>query len=130
MKYSNPPVVFLDEPSTGMDPMARRHMWEFIRETMHGRCVVLTTHSGRRRGHGHGRAGDPLLHDRRRTPTWRRRRRPRRFRWLLGCDVAETAGAVMPVPEGLQGVYDCQVGADYASLVISVHRAAGAGRAV
>merc|ERR1712087_340533 len=41
----NPPVVFLDEPSTGMDPMARRHMWEFIRETMQGRCVVLTTHS-------------------------------------------------------------------------------------
>merc|ERR1712129_62923 len=41
----NPPVVFLDEPSTGMDPMARRHMWEFIRETMSGRCVVLTTHS-------------------------------------------------------------------------------------
>ena len=41
----NPPVVFLDEPSTGMDPMARRHMWEFIRETMSGRCVLLTTHS-------------------------------------------------------------------------------------
>jgi len=41
----NPPVVFLDEPSTGMDPMARRHMWQFIRETMHGRCVMLTTHS-------------------------------------------------------------------------------------
>merc|ERR1719295_2172033 len=41
----NPPVVFLDEPSTGMDPMARRHMWEFIRETMQGRCVLLTTHS-------------------------------------------------------------------------------------
>merc|ERR1712048_711170 len=41
----NPPVVFLDEPSTGMDPMARRIMWEFIRNTMDGRCVVLTTHS-------------------------------------------------------------------------------------
>jgi len=41
----NPPIVFLDEPSTGMDPMARRSMWEFIRATMSGRCVVLTTHS-------------------------------------------------------------------------------------
>merc|ERR1719195_636516 len=41
----NPPIVFLDEPSTGMDPMARRSMWEFIRETMNGRCVILTTHS-------------------------------------------------------------------------------------
>ena len=41
----NPPVVFLDEPSTGMDPMSRRLMWEFIRNTMSGRCVVLTTHS-------------------------------------------------------------------------------------
>merc|ERR1711994_476919 len=41
----NPPVVFLDEPPTGMDPMARRHMREFIRETMQGRCVLLTTHS-------------------------------------------------------------------------------------
>eukprot|EP00483_Globobulimina_turgida_P011699 UN11721 len=41
----NPPIVFLDEPSTGMDPMARRSMWEFIRATMSGRCVILTTHS-------------------------------------------------------------------------------------
>merc|ERR1719221_32543 len=41
----NPPIVFLDEPSTGMDPMARRSMWDFIRSTMGGRCVVLTTHS-------------------------------------------------------------------------------------
>eukprot|EP01084_Bolivina_argentea_P142149 249724_1 len=41
----NPPVIFLDEPSTGMDPVSRRHMWEFISTTMAGRCVILTTHS-------------------------------------------------------------------------------------
>jgi len=41
----NPPVVFLDEPSTGMDPVSRRHMWSFINTTMEGRCVILTTHS-------------------------------------------------------------------------------------
>jgi ABC-type multidrug transport system ATPase subunit len=41
----DPPIVFLDEPSTGMDPVARRFMWRFISETMAGRVVVLTTHS-------------------------------------------------------------------------------------
>eukprot|EP00483_Globobulimina_turgida_P000952 UN00954 len=41
----NPPVILLDEPSTGMDPVSRRHMWEFISTTMAGRCVILTTHS-------------------------------------------------------------------------------------
>jgi len=41
----NPPVIFLDEPSTGMDPVSRRFMWEFISTTMAGRCVILTTHS-------------------------------------------------------------------------------------
>jgi ABC-type multidrug transport system ATPase subunit len=40
----NPPVVFLDEPSTGMDPKARRFMWGLISSTMANRCVVLTTH--------------------------------------------------------------------------------------
>ena len=40
----NPPIVFLDEPSCGMDPVSRRHMWEFISKTMGGRAVLLTTH--------------------------------------------------------------------------------------
>jgi len=41
----NPPVLLLDEPSTGMDPAARRHMWNVILELAKDRCVVLTTHS-------------------------------------------------------------------------------------
>jgi len=41
----NPAVVFLDEPSTGMDPVSRRFMWDFISETMANRAVILTTHS-------------------------------------------------------------------------------------
>ena len=43
-----PPVVFLDEPSTGMDPVARRFMWTVIQDLTDRRkdCViVLTTHS-------------------------------------------------------------------------------------
>lgn len=41
----NPSTVFLDEPSTGMDPVSRRFMWDFISETMANRAVILTTHS-------------------------------------------------------------------------------------
>eukprot|EP00455_Lapot_gusevi_P047014 TRINITY_DN6288_c0_g1_i1.p1 TRINITY_DN6288_c0_g1~~TRINITY_DN6288_c0_g1_i1.p1 ORF type:complete len:488 (-),score=143.50 TRINITY_DN6288_c0_g1_i1:64-1527(-) len=41
----NPPVVFLDEPSTGMDPVSRRFMWDFLSQTMAQRAVILTTHS-------------------------------------------------------------------------------------
>jgi ABC-2 type transport system ATP-binding protein len=42
---NDPEVVFLDEPTTGLDPQARRHLWETI-QGMHreGRTVVLTTH--------------------------------------------------------------------------------------
>ena len=42
---NDPEVIFLDEPTTGLDPQARRNLWEFI-ERIHGeaRTVVLTTH--------------------------------------------------------------------------------------
>ena len=42
---SDPPVVFLDEPSTGMDPIAARELRAIVRELRsEGRTVFLTTH--------------------------------------------------------------------------------------
>ncbi|XP_058083562.1 ABC transporter A family member 1 isoform X2 [Magnolia sinica] len=44
----DPPIVILDEPSTGMDPIAKRFMWEVIARlsTRQGKtAVILTTHS-------------------------------------------------------------------------------------
>ncbi|XP_054907006.1 phospholipid-transporting ATPase ABCA1-like isoform X1 [Poeciliopsis prolifica] len=41
-----PPVVFLDEPTTGMDPKARRFLWDCILSVIkEGRLVILTSHS-------------------------------------------------------------------------------------
>src|SRR5512136_690095 len=42
---NDPEIIFLDEPTTGLDPQARRAMWEVI-ETFRqaGKTVVLTTH--------------------------------------------------------------------------------------
>ena len=39
-----PQIVFLDEPSTGVDPFSRRLMWTLIASTMKGRSVILTSH--------------------------------------------------------------------------------------
>eukprot|EP00927_Polykrikos_kofoidii_P044673 TRINITY_DN38578_c0_g1_i1.p1 TRINITY_DN38578_c0_g1~~TRINITY_DN38578_c0_g1_i1.p1 ORF type:complete len:1924 (+),score=258.06 TRINITY_DN38578_c0_g1_i1:805-5772(+) len=41
----DPRIVFLDEPTTGVDPESRRFMWKLISTTMCGRSVILTTHS-------------------------------------------------------------------------------------
>ncbi|CAM6104749.1 unnamed protein product [Calypogeia fissa] len=41
----NPKMVFLDEPTTGMDPVTRRHVWDIIETSKKGRAIVLTTHS-------------------------------------------------------------------------------------
>jgi ABC-2 type transport system ATP-binding protein len=42
---NEPRVLFLDEPTTGLDPQARRHLWGLVREiSARGHTVVLTTH--------------------------------------------------------------------------------------
>lgn len=42
---NKPKIVFLDEPTTGLDPQARRNLWGLIREIRDkGTTVVLTTH--------------------------------------------------------------------------------------
>ena len=42
---NDPVLLFLDEPTTGLDPQARRHMWELIKQfKSEGRTVLLTTH--------------------------------------------------------------------------------------
>ncbi|XP_067006390.2 phospholipid-transporting ATPase ABCA3 isoform X2 [Anabrus simplex] len=42
----DPPIVYLDEPTTGMDPVAKRHLWNVICKVRDsGRCIILTSHS-------------------------------------------------------------------------------------
>jgi ABC-2 type transport system ATP-binding protein len=43
---NDPEVLFLDEPTTGLDPQVRRNVWELIRRLNRdeGKTVVLTTH--------------------------------------------------------------------------------------
>jgi ABC-2 type transport system ATP-binding protein len=41
----NPDLLFLDEPTTGLDPQSRRQLWETLRRfRAEGRTIVLTTH--------------------------------------------------------------------------------------
>ena len=44
----NPPIIFLDEPSTGVDPKAKRFMWSIVSKISTQRkksSVIITTHS-------------------------------------------------------------------------------------
>jgi len=42
---NHPKVIFLDEPTTGLDPQARRNLWELIKSIRdNGTTVIITTH--------------------------------------------------------------------------------------
>jgi ABC-2 type transport system ATP-binding protein len=42
---NRPKIVFLDEPTTGLDPQARRNLWELIKQIREqGATIVITTH--------------------------------------------------------------------------------------
>lgn len=40
----NSKIVLLDEPTSGMDPTARRETWEIIKQAKQGKIIILTTH--------------------------------------------------------------------------------------
>jgi len=43
---NQPKVLFLDEPTTGLDPQAKRNLWDLVRElNASGMTIVLTTHN-------------------------------------------------------------------------------------
>jgi ABC-type multidrug transport system ATPase subunit len=43
---SQPKIIFLDEPTTGLDPETRRQLWNILQEVKQGnRAMILTTHS-------------------------------------------------------------------------------------
>jgi len=42
---NNPEIIFLDEPTTGLDPQARRNFWDLINDIKaEGKTIILTTH--------------------------------------------------------------------------------------
>jgi ABC-2 type transport system ATP-binding protein len=42
---NDPKIIFLDEPTTGLDPQARRNLWDLIRDIRaNGTTVIITTH--------------------------------------------------------------------------------------
>ena len=40
-----PKVILMDEPTTGMDPVSRRQVWDLIQNMKKGRVIVMTTHA-------------------------------------------------------------------------------------
>ena len=45
LSIGDPRIIFMDEPTTGMDPMSKRHVWDLIQELKKDRVIILTTHS-------------------------------------------------------------------------------------
>lgn len=37
-------IIILDEPTAGVDPFSRRHMWNLLQSRRHGKVILLTTH--------------------------------------------------------------------------------------
>ncbi len=43
---NRPELIFLDEPSTGLDPQSRRYLWEIVNDIKaDGKTIIMTTHS-------------------------------------------------------------------------------------
>ncbi len=91
---TTPPLLFLDEPTTGLDPRSRNQVWEIVRVLVAEGATVLLTHAVPRRGRPVGR---PHRHHRprpghRRGDQWRaegpgRLRQPARPRARPGAAV-------------------------------------------
>lgn len=41
----DPRIIFMDEPTTGMDPVSRRDVWSLIQDLKKDKTIILTTHS-------------------------------------------------------------------------------------
>ncbi|CAI9106484.1 OLC1v1005647C1 [Oldenlandia corymbosa var. corymbosa] len=41
----DPKVVYMDEPSTGLDPASRSNLWKVVKQAKQDRAIILTTHS-------------------------------------------------------------------------------------
>lgn len=41
----DPKVVYMDEPSAGLDPASRNFLWNVVKKAKQGRAIILTTHS-------------------------------------------------------------------------------------
>lgn len=40
----DPKIIILDEPTAGVDPYSRRHLWQILQRIKRGKCILLTTH--------------------------------------------------------------------------------------
>ena len=40
-----PHIIMMDEPTTGMDPVSRRQVWDLIQRMKKKRVVIMTTHA-------------------------------------------------------------------------------------
>ncbi len=40
-----PKIILMDEPTTGMDPVSRRQVWDLIQKMKKNRVIIMTTHA-------------------------------------------------------------------------------------